>query len=404
MLLAVALGVGSVVVQKDEPKQVEVVSVEEIDPKHVKFNEYKPLPEGFETRQFVKIPPPHTYLYTEDLPKAHDWGNFKNRSYLTASLNQHLPQYCGSCWAHASLSALADRIKIDRLNRGDHGTDIMPSVQFVLNCGGDPNLRNEDEESFADSGSVHAGSCWGGNQLLVYQLIHKSPVGVPYSTCLPYIACSGDSEEGFCAAEEVQKYTKCSKKVVCSTCNTFSDYGGSCSEIVKFPKARVAEYGLVKGNDAVKKELYSRGPVACGVDAEELVHYKGGIYMPKNERHTINHVVSITGWGTDDKGREYWIARNSWGEYWGEMGFFRVYMDGVGQSDGLKIAEDCAWATPESYDVNNVACGEDSQGCLLTDEDKANGFRSMYYKDPFWQTMKNRPEMAAALQEFHSKN
>lgn len=62
-------------------------------------------------------------------------------------------------------------------------------------------------------------------------------------------------------------------------------------------------------------EIYARGPVAAGVNAEPIVKYQGGIVNDTAIWNMlVNHVVSIVGWGTDEEtGDKYWIVRNSWG-------------------------------------------------------------------------------------------
>eukprot|EP01003_Olkasia_polycarbonata_P003314 NODE_194_length_1241_cov_275.031040_g160_i0.p1 GENE.NODE_194_length_1241_cov_275.031040_g160_i0~~NODE_194_length_1241_cov_275.031040_g160_i0.p1 ORF type:complete len:205 (-),score=48.58 NODE_194_length_1241_cov_275.031040_g160_i0:626-1210(-) len=94
-------------------------------------SEYVQLP-GNTVKNDYSLPLPHTYLPPTALPDSFNWGNVNGTDFLTKSLNQHLPQYCGSCWAHGALSALADRIKIARKAQG---IDLNLAVQFILNCG-----------------------------------------------------------------------------------------------------------------------------------------------------------------------------------------------------------------------------------------------------------------------------
>jgi hypothetical protein len=163
---------------------------------HTKTNDYS-------------FPLPHTYVKAEDLPDNFSWQNVKGKSYLTKMLNQHIPQYCGSCWAHGALSALADRIKIAR-GEEDDGPEINLSIQYVLNCGTDV-----------------AGSCHGGTATGVYDFIKNVVKNIPYDTCQPYIACSHESKEGFCPHVD----TKCSKVNTCRTCDTLTEFGGKCTEV-----------------------------------------------------------------------------------------------------------------------------------------------------------------------------
>jgi len=314
-----------------------------------RINEYVIL-EGHTEKNFIKSPVPHEYVQDHEVPKEHNWNNVDGKSCLTHSLNQHIPQYCGSCWAHASLSALADRIKIARNCEGD---DINLSIQFVLNCGGGV-----------------AGSCHGGSHTGTYQFL-KSYGYVPYDTCQTYIACSSESKEGFCKDVD----TTCTPVNTCRTCNTFSDNGGECTALEFFPNATIAEYGVIREWDMAKrvkmiqKEIYTRGPVATGIQAAPLLDYMGGIFDDADAPKQTNHVVSIVGFG-EDNGVPYWHVRNSWGAYWGENGFFKVKSG----ENILGIEDTVAWATPGQFTLQNIPCSEDGKMCGGVEHGKAHEY------------------------------
>jgi cathepsin X len=181
---------------------------------------------------------------------------------------------------------------------------------------------------------------------------------------MPYLACSTDSSEGFCPHID----TSCSAINTCRTCGDF----GHCVELDYFPNATVAEYGVVsdgffdmlespkKRVHKIKAEIYARGPVATLINADPLRYYEGGILDDDSASTSPDHVVSIVGFGKDDDtGKEYWIIRNSWGEYWGEMGFARI----VAGKNMMGIEDKVAWVTPGTFTVTNTPCSENGKIC-----------------------------------------
>jgi len=249
----------------------------------------------------VRTPLPENYIDKDALPTNWDWRNVNGISLVTKDLNQHIPQYCGSCWAHGSMSSVADRIKIARKGAWP---DYNLAIQFILNCGTDM-----------------AGSCDGGSAEGAFQFAQS---GIPEDTCLQYEA----------------------DDIACSAINTCRNCvgppgSGTCFAQANYTSFYVDEFSDISGVSNIMAEIYARGPVAAGIDATVLETYTGGI-ITATQPANIDHIVSLVGWGTEN-GTDYWIGRNSWGQYWGEQGWFRL-IRGV---DALGIEDMVSWATPK---------------------------------------------------------
>ena len=238
-----------------------------------------------------------------DVPDQWLWNDVRGTNLLTNIKNQHIPQYCGSCWAQAATSALSDRIKIARAGAWP---DINISVQAVISC--------EDKDF----------GCNGGYAYNAFEWMHNNEV--TDETCSIYMARGIDNGQS------------CSAMQLCRNCEP----GEACYVPEKYRVYQVDEFGTVTGEEDMKQELYQRGPLACGIAVPDaLEDYTGGIFCDDTGDMEIVHDVSIVGYGEED-GQKYWLVRNSWGTHWGEDGFFRVCRG----SNNIAIESDCSWATP----------------------------------------------------------
>ena len=271
------------------------------------------------TVEVVTSPRPHEYLTASMMPENWFWGDIEGKgNYLTSGRNQHIPQYCGSCWAMSTTSALADRIKIARERRFP---DFLLAVQTLVYCA--------------------CGGCHGGGLNAAYAWIYNNSIGP--DSCQNYVAAGNGSQ-----CEAIHK---------CENCVGFPPHT-TCTPITEYAKFKVSQFGRVQGVEQMKAEIFARGPIACQIDANPIYEWgfnasnKGKIFSGCSAQnppagHTCKHIdhgISVVGWGYDREERtEYWVVRNSWGQYWGDNNFWKLKMgdDQIGLESNF-----CDWAIP----------------------------------------------------------
>jgi len=142
----------------------------------------------------VKSPLPHEWMDMAALPAAYDIRAMGGRSLATDNRNQHIPQYCGSCWAHAATSSLSDRINI---LRGGATPFVHLAPQVLVNC---------------VTGN-HSHGCHGGDTSAAFA--YMAAAGVPDESCQNYEA-TGDGKE-------------CTPLNICRTCAP----GKGCTPVIE---------------------------------------------------------------------------------------------------------------------------------------------------------------------------
>ena len=198
---------------------------------------------------------------------------------------------CGSCWAFAT-TANAESVWAIHM-----GQLYDLSEQYLVDCATGKEYLNM--------------GCQGGNMdsAFKYMIENKQCVEKEY----PYV--SGVTEH----------------KGKCHTCDEVTHFS-SC-------------YDVESNNQMALKSAVLLNPVVIGIEADTYYFqsYSSGIIDGPWCGDTIDHAVEIVGFGVEN-GTKYWTVRNSWGESWGENGYFRIL-----RTDSVDDPGICGLAIEPSY-------------------------------------------------------
>jgi cathepsin C len=206
-----------------------------------------------------------------------DWRKKDGQNWLTPVVTQG---DCGSCYTISTVHMLTAR---NRIRKGSLSEPSF-SVSFPLYC------------------SEYNQGCDGGYGFL--QSKWTEDVGLIPEHCAPFSQGGGSCQ-------------------VASDCNLGD----------KRYRATRHHYvgGYYGGSDAdsIRTELVEHGPLVMSFEPkEDFMYYKDGIYKSSpnkihQEWEQVDHAVLLIGYGKE-KNAAYWTMQNSWGDDWGENGYFRM--------------------------------------------------------------------------------
>ncbi|XP_064484059.1 cathepsin L-like [Ornithodoros turicata] len=210
----------------------------------------------------VKVP------VTEPLPTNFDW---RTKGAVTPVKNQGA---CGSCWAFSTTGNIEGQWFLARKK-----------------------LVSLSEQELVDCDSMDHG-CAGGY------------MGSAYKAVIQLGGLETETEYPYRGRDESCEFNKTEAKV------------------------RIKSYvGLPQNETELAYWLMKHGPVSVGINANAMQFYFGGISHPWKflcSPDDLDHGVLLVGFGVDKtifrkKPKPYWIIKNSWGKFWGEKGYYRVY-------------------------------------------------------------------------------
>ncbi|CAH0545770.1 unnamed protein product [Brassicogethes aeneus] len=215
-------------------------------------------------RPAKRNPSDKVFKSNETIPSEFDWRT------KGAVLDYVKDQgQCGSCWSFSVTGALESHNQIKT------GKLISLSEQDLLDC----------------SGSYGNYGCAGG--FMSFGFFYTRDNGIMSTEDYPY-----DVVQKECRHNKSKVVVQNSKGVVWIDANSEED---------------------------MRRAVGTVGPVSVGFHSTANMQlYSSGIFTDSTcNKNRQNHEMVVIGYGTEAD-TDYWIVRNSWGESWGEKGYFRV--------------------------------------------------------------------------------
>lgn len=278
---------------------------------------------------------------------------------------------CGSCWAFASTSMLSNRFNIHSL--GKLHIQLSPAKMILCDWQGKEFSLEHPEDTLYLSAIINkkgaeSTSCYGNTLVDACRYLYQ--IGVPTEDCVPYSKKLGV----YSNFDKISDYKNMLTLPLCK--NVTGPLGDMCSDFA-LDKKTGEEFGTparffkalhfygVSGVEKdqgseyyIRQDIFKWGPIATGMKVYPDFYTfdaKNDIYAWNGQESQVGgHAIQLIGWGKENN-IEYWIAKNSWGDDWGDRGYFRIKR-GVNMCD---IEENCVGVIPDFFYPPNY--GKDNE-------------------------------------------
>lgn len=293
-------------------------------------------------------------LHFEKLPDNFD-GRKQWKDLLSPVLNQGK---CGSCWAFASTSMLADRFNIQ--SKGKMNVNLSPAKLILCDWQGKellvkhPELQTSLQEKL-NKKALETGACYGNSLLDACRYLIQ--FGTTTEECISYKNIGENANY-----QTSGTFDEISDLPLCSTVSGL--LGDMCSDYFYDKKTGVESgtpariykayrfYGLIDDEKVIRDNIYKWGPIATGMKVYPNFYTfdpKTDIYDWDGEGEQVGgHAIEIVGWGANDNGK-YWIIKNSWGNKWGDNGYFLMKRG----KNCCDIEKNCVGVIPDFFYPTN---------------------------------------------------